>query len=160
MIYFVVGIAAFVLDLITKISAKSRLQEIGTIPLIEGVFHLTYVENRGAAFGILQGQRWLFVIIAVIFAVVIMLCAAKYGKKSWLLNLGLAFMGAGALGNTVDRICRGYVVDFFDFRLIDFPVFNVADIFVCIGTGLLAIFFVFFEEKFRREREGNENQHR
>ncbi len=154
MIYFVIGVVLAAVDLLTKVCANSRLQEIGTIPLIEGVFHLTYVENRGAAFGILQNQRWFFVVIAVAFAAVLVYVLLKFKNRPALFNLGLCFMAAGALGNTIDRIWRGFVVDFFDFRLINFPVFNVADICVCVGAGLLAIFFVFIDKK---EKDCEEN---
>ena len=158
MVYFLIGLVIVAIDFFTKILAKTRLQHIGTVPVIEDVFHLTYVENKGAAFGILQEQRWFFVVVAVIFLAVILALFFKYRNKPKTLNLGLSFMAAGAFGNTIDRVWQGYVVDFFDFRLIDFPVFNVADIFVCIGAGLLAIFFVFIEEKYRKERENHDNQ--
>lgn len=154
MIYFALGVVILILDLLTKIWAQTRLREIGTIPLIEDVFHLTYVENRGAAFGILQNQRIFFILIALAFAAVVVFVILKYKKRPAVLDLGLSFMSAGALGNMIDRIWRGFVVDMFDFRLINFPVFNVADIFVCIGAGLLAIFFIFFDGK-EKERENN-----
>ncbi|MBQ7960511.1 MAG: signal peptidase II [Clostridia bacterium] len=147
MFYFILGLALVAVDILTKISANARLQEIGTIPLIEGVFHLTYVENRGAAFGILQNQRWFFLLVAMVFAAALILVLTRYKNRPALLNIGLCCMAAGAFGNTIDRIWRGFVVDFFDFRLIDFPVFNVADICVCVGAGLLAIFFVFCDRK-------------
>ena len=147
MIYLLIGIAIFVADLLTKLLAKTHLQKIGTIPLIENVFHLTYVENRGAAFGMLQGQRTFFVLIALVFVVAALWFVVRYKKKTPFLNLGVTFMTAGALGNAFDRISQGFVVDFFDFTLIDFPVFNIADIFVCIGAGILAIFFVFLDAK-------------
>ncbi len=154
MIYFALGVAIFVTDLLTKIWAQTRLREIGTIALIEDVFHLTYVENRGAAFGILQDQRALFVLMALIFAAAVIYVVLKYKNRPAIVDLGLCFMTAGALGNMIDRIWRGFVVDMFDFRAINFPVFNVADIFVCIGAGLLAFFFIFCEGK-EKEREYN-----
>ncbi len=153
-----IGVAIFIADLLTKMLAKTHLQEIGTIPLFENVFHLTYVENRGAAFGMLQGQRTFFVLIALVFVVAVAVFAVKYKNKTPLVNLGVSFMTAGALGNAFDRICQGFVVDFFDFTLIDFPVFNVADVFVCLGAGLLAIFFIFYDEgKNEKKGESNEN---
>ncbi len=158
MVYFVIGAVVLLIDVLTKLWAKMCLAEIVTIPVIEDIFHLTYVENRGAAFGVFQGQRIFFILVAIAVAVLVVYIAARYKNKPWMLNLGLSFLSSGALGNTIDRIWRGYVVDFFDFRLIDFPVFNVADIFVCLGAGLLAVFFVLFEEKYKkRECENDEN---
>lgn len=147
MFYFVLGPVLVAIDLLTKIWAKTRLQELGTIPLVEDVFHLTYVENRGAAFGILQNQRWFFLLVAVGFAAALIFFLMRYKNRPALLDTGLCFMAAGAFGNTIDRIWQGFVVDFLDFRLINFPVFNVADICVCVGAGLLAIFFVFCDRK-------------
>jgi signal peptidase II len=158
MIYFIVGVVILVADLLTKIWAQTRLQELGTIPLIEGVFHLTYVENRGAAFGILQNQRAFFIVITLVFAAAVIYVIFKYKNRPAILDLGISFMVAGALGNMIDRIWRGFVVDMFDFRLIDYPVFNVADIFVCIGAGLLAIFFIFFDGKGKKSEDNGKIQ--
>ncbi|MBQ9757460.1 MAG: signal peptidase II [Clostridia bacterium] len=157
MVYFAIGFAIFVADLLTKILAKTHLSELGSVPLLEGVFHLTYVENRGAAFGMMQGRGLFFVVVALLFVAVAIWVSVKIKNKPPLLNLGISFMTAGALGNMVDRILSGYVVDFFDFALINFPVFNVADIFVCLGAGALAVFFVFFEEKWRKEQKGEKD---
>ncbi len=157
MIYFLIGFAIVIADFLTKILAKNHLQQIGSIPLIQDVFHLTYVENRGAAFGMMQGQTLFFVLVAVVFVAAVIWVLRKYRGKSPLLKLGISFMTAGALGNTIDRIRQGFVVDFFDFTLIDFPVFNVADIFVCVGAGLLAIFFIFFDKDEKGRSECDES---
>ncbi len=158
MIYFVIGAVIVLIDLLTKLWAKICLAKIVTIPVVEEIFHLTYVENRGAAFGVFQGQRIFFILVALVVAALVGYIVIKYKNKPWMLSLGLSFLSAGALGNTIDRIWRGYVVDFFDFRLIDFPVFNVADIFVCLGAGLVAVFFVFFEEKNKEKKECEKNE--
>ncbi len=156
MIYFLIAFAVFGLDIGTKLLAKACLEGGRSIPLISDVFHLTYVENRGAAFGIMQGGTVFFVIMAVVVAAVVVWLLRSYEQKPPVLKVGLSFLAAGALGNTVDRVFRGYVIDFFDFRLIDFPVFNVADIFVCVGAVVLAVFFVFFEEKYRKGVKEND----
>ena len=157
MIYICLAVVIFGVDIATKFLAKSRLAGMTSIPLIEDVFHLTYVENRGAAFGILQGRLPFFIIVAVVAAAVVVWLLRTYKARHTLMKLGLSFLCSGALGNTVDRIMRGYVVDFFDFRLIDFPVFNVADIFVCLGAGLLAVYFIFFDEKVKKRGCENED---
>ena len=157
MVYIVIGLAILVLDVLTKIWAKTELAKLDTVPVIQNVFHLTYVENKGAAFGVLQNGRIFFILVALVAAVVVLYVVLKFKNKPKVLNTGIAFLSAGALGNTIDRIWQGYVVDLFDFRLINFPVFNVADIFVCLGAGLLAIFFVFMDGKKTKEGELTEN---
>ena len=151
MLYILLAVTILGVDIMTKIWAKAQLAGNVSVPIIEDVFHLTYVENRGAAFGILQNAWVFFIVVAVILFVVVLWLLKTYKERHVLMKLGLSFLCAGALGNTIDRIMQGYVVDFFDFRLIDFPVFNVADIFVCVGAGVLAVFFIFLDSK------GNEN---
>ncbi len=158
MFYFALCIGIIVLDFLVKLWARTDLSQIGSIPILEGVFHLTYVENRGAAFGILQNKIWFFVIVALVAIPVIVYAFWKYKNRSKTLSLGLCFVLAGAVGNMIDRITLGFVVDFLDFRIIDFPVFNIADIFVCIGAGLIAIFVLFIEDKLKsysKEAEKN-----
>jgi len=152
MVYFVIGFVLFAMDFLTKFLAKMHLSKTGSISLIEGVFNLTYVENTGAAFGMMQGRRLFFIAVALVFLVVAVVILVRYRFRPHLLKLGITFMLSGAFGNTLDRIANGYVIDFLDFALINFPVFNIADIFVCLGAGLMAIFFVFQEDKWREEK--------
>ncbi len=147
MLFLIISIAAIVLDQLSKLAALQYLQPIETKPLIETVFHLTYVENRGAAFGIFQNQRWIFIVLTVL--VICLLLYAVFVKRfrnRMFLVCGALVCG-GAAGNLIDRIFRGFVVDMFDFRLIHFPVFNVADICVCAGVILAGIYFVFFDKE-------------
>jgi len=153
MLYFLIAAGILAVDILTKIWAKNSLAGNDSIRVIEDVFHLTYVENRGAAFGILQNAWVFFIIIAAVLAVVVVFLLRMYKQRHPLLKTGLSFLCAGALGNTIDRIMQGYVVDFFNLTCIDFPVFNVADIFVCVGAGLLAVFFVFFDSKKDEKKE-------
>lgn len=158
MVYFALCIGIIILDFIVKHWARTDLSQIGSIPVWESVFHLTYVENRGAAFGILQNKIWFFVIVALVAIPVITYAFWKFKNRSKTLNLGLCFVLAGAVGNMIDRITLGFVVDFLDFRLIDFPVFNIADIFVCVGAGLTAVFVLFIENKLKTDpKEAEKN---
>lgn len=115
-----------------------------TLPIIDGVFHLTYVQNQGASFGILQGKQLFFIIATVVvltFATVYIICGRK--THPFILKLSLALLWAGASGNFIDRIIFGYVRDMFDFRLINFWVFNVADSCLVVGAILLSVYFLF-----------------
>lgn len=149
--YIWLGIAALLvgLDQLIKFWAENTLRQVETVPLIDGVFHLTYVQNFGAAFSTMQNKRGLLVGLTSIFLLVILvLLLTKKLKSSWMVS-SWSLILAGGVGNLLDRMFRegGYVVDLFDFRLIHFPVFNAADIFVCVGTGLLIVYLLFFEHK-------------
>ena len=132
-------------DRITKYLAVHYLKPLQTVPIWKGVFSLTYVENRGAAFGILQNKRWFLVALplAIIAAIVIYLITHR--EDSLLSKICLAVILGGAIGNLLDRILFGYVVDMFQLVFIDFPVFNVADTAVVCGTILLAIQILFMD---------------
>jgi signal peptidase II len=146
-------IVAFIvaLDQVTKYLAKTYLKPVGSIPLIPNVFHFTYVENRGAAFGILQNQRWLFIVLTVVISAVIVYYLFTHRQESIVLTIALSMILGGAIGNLIDRLRLGYVVDMLHFVLIDYPVFNVADSFVVIGTILLAYYILFMADS--RERQ-------
>ncbi len=145
-IYIAICAVILILDIITKIWATDVLKSLVTIPLWQNVFHLTYVENTGAAFGSFQGNRVFLVAVTLVAIGAGSVFLFKNRKKS-LLSVSMAFILGGALGNLLDRVFRGFVVDMLDFRLINFPVFNVADIFVCLGAALIVIYIIFFEDK-------------
>lgn len=146
MLFYSICILIIIFDIITKRIAVFSLKDISTVPIIQDILHLTYVENRGAAFGMLQNQRWIFMIVTVIVIIAIIYFKTKNKSTFKLLDLGLSFVLGGAVGNMIDRVILGYVVDFIDFRIINFPVFNVADIFVVIGAIILVIFYIFFDK--------------
>jgi signal peptidase II len=145
MIWFILGVVCFALDIITKNYISSNFKIGESIPVIKDVFHITYHLNSGAAFSILQNKRMLLIIIscAVVSGLVAYLAVKKPENK--LLLCALTLVLSGASGNLAGRIYRGVVVDFFDFRLINFPIFNIADCLVVIGAGLL-ILYVFKSE--------------
>jgi signal peptidase II len=133
--------AILIADQITKYLVQLSLSPVGTsLPLIDGVFHLTNVHNTGAAWGMMQGFRWLFIPMTLIVCGIIVFILVKYHKRVTVFSrLTLSLLFAGAVGNLIDRVLFGYVRDFFDFCLINFPVFNVADSAMTIGCALLII---------------------
>jgi len=134
------------LDQITKGLAVRFLKDQEPFVIWEGVFELHYLENRGAAFGMLQGQRTFFLIIGVaVFAGALYLFRhMSEDTRFWPLRLIAVGILAGAWGNMLDRLRLSYVVDFFYFKLIDFPIFNVADIYVSMGTAALVALILFY----------------
>ncbi len=141
-------VALVAIDIQTKIWARMYLAGQEDITLIDGVLCLHYLENTGAAFGILKGQLPLFYCLTAIicFGIVFYLWRLPLVKKNLFPAMNLLVLLAGAIGNLKDRITHGYVVDFIYFSLIDFPVFNVADIYVTVSVFLLMIWMIFFQE--------------
>ena len=138
-LYSVIIAVGIILDQLTKWLAVKFLQPISTFPIIKNVLHLTYVENSGAAFGMLKDHRWVFLIISSV-AIVAFLAYLYLGHAdNNLYAVSLAMVTSGGIGNMIDRIALEYVVDFIDFRLINFAVFNGADSFVCVGAGMLIL---------------------
>ncbi|MGN1030716.1 MAG: signal peptidase II [Butyricicoccaceae bacterium] len=137
------------IDQLVKYWAVTVLAPAVTMPVISGVFALTYVENTGAAFSLLAGKNQQLLLAAV--ALVIVCLAVLALKKGWALTMlgriSIYLIIAGAIGNLIDRVARGFVVDLFSFELIHFPVFNVADIYVVVGVILYLIYNFFFHEK-------------
>ncbi len=141
-IYILIVLGVVALDQLTKALAVRFLMPVDTVPIIEGVIHLTYLENRGAAFGMLADAPWVFNTFSVIAIVAILLYLFLGHADTRLYSIPLAMIAGGGIGNMIDRTALGYVVDFIDFRLINFAVFNGADSFVCVGAGLLILALV------------------
>lgn len=134
-----------IFDRLTKALAQKILMGQDDAILIPGVLQLHYLENRGAAFSMLQGQQWFFYVITVAFSAVIIYFLHRIAltKRQFPLYVTLVFLLAGALGNFYDRLFQGYVIDFIYFSLIDFPVFNVADIYVTLSVIVLIVLVLF-----------------
>lgn len=141
-------------DLLTKLAAAN----LGSreVVLIPGVLSLNYIENHGAAFGILQGRQWLLIVISALFAVAAAaFCIRRIRDQKYRhLRLLIVFLVAGALGNMIDRIMLGYVRDFIYFKLIDFPVFNVADIYVTVSAVLILIWVLLHDDPDTEKSQG------
>ena len=138
-IYSAVIVVGIILDQLTKFLAVRFLEPIATFPIIKNVIHLTYVENTGAAFGMLKDHRWVFIVISTITIIAFLAYLYAGHAENRLYAVSIAMVISGGIGNMIDRILLGYVVDFIDFRLINFAVFNGADSFVCVGAGLLIL---------------------
>ena len=140
------GICALVaFDQYTKYLAVIHLKDKPAFIILNGVLELNYLENNGAAFGMLQNQKAFFIFVAIVVLSVIgyVLFKMPDHKKYRILHLLLSLITAGAIGNMIDRIRLDYVVDFIYFVLINFPIFNVADMYVTISTAALVIMLLF-----------------
>ena len=138
-------ITLLIIDQVAKWLSKSYLQPSSIYGVIQGLLSFTYVENRGAAFGMMKGWKYALIGITFVTIAYLLYLYVKKVRKSTckLLKVSFILTIAGALGNLIDRIFRGYVIDFIQLDFIDFPVFNVADICICIGVGLLFIYLIF-----------------
>lgn len=149
---FISSILLVVFDQWTKQLAVSYLKGKEPIVLIKGVFELLYLENKGAAFGLFQNHRIIFLCTTVVIMAAVLYVYWKIPKNKHFFPLQVIGIGifSGAVGNMIDRSLHGYVVDFLYFSLIDFPVFNVADIYVTVSTAFLVVFLIFYykEEDF------------
>ena len=148
------------LDQITKWLSVKFLSVTDTVPIIKNVIHLTYVENRGAAFGMFKDQRWIFMTTSTVMIVGLLAYLYLGLAENKLYEISIAMIISGGIGNMIDRIALQYVIDFIDFRLINFAVFNGADSFVCVGAGLLVLALVrdiIKEAKGLKEKNGGEN---
>ena len=131
MFYFI-AIIWLVLDQASKYYVMNHFALGESIPVIQNVFHLTYIINRGAAFGMLTNQRWFFLAVAFVLIIVYGFYRKRVNNGPVSLRVGTALLIAGAIGNGIDRYVLHGVVDFFDFRI--WPIFNIADIGICVGV--------------------------
>ncbi len=133
--FFLLAAAVILLDQLTKNWIDLKLNPGESWPIIDNVFHLTYVLNPGAAFGLLAYRTHIFIVVSLIMVVLILLAAHFFSPRYYFIRLALALQLGGAVGNLIDRVRTGYVIDFLDFRI--WPVFNVADIAIVAGVFLL-----------------------
>ena len=157
MMYLFMALAAAVvvgIDQYTKYLTVDNIKEFQHLPGIPGIFNLTFVKNDGAAWSSFQGMIWLFVLVFVVLTVAMVW---EFSKK----RLGfttferwcIAFVWAGGLGNMIDRVRLGYVIDMINLEFMNFPVFNVADCFITCGCILLIVHLIFFNKPFWKEEK-------
>ena len=152
LVFFLITAGVILLDQITKILALQHLAPVGSLPLWENVLHLTYVENTGAAFGMLKDHRWVFLVISTVALGGMIVYMFLNKTKHPLETTAVAFIVGGGIGNMIDRLTRGFVVDFVDVKCIPHwnYIFNVADILVCVGCGLFILYVLLFETKSKK----------
>ncbi len=172
MIYcFILCVLIVILDQVSKLIVINTIPKGALIEVIDGVFNLTYIENTGAAFGMLSNHRWVFMVVSVVAIVLIFFYLWKEKPKSMWIKTPLAFILGGGIGNMIDRAFRPGVIDFIDADFVqypsvsfdggfsvtfaDFPIFNVADCFITVGCAMLLVYLIFVEipRESKREKE-------
>lgn len=129
------AIGIIVLDQFVKYWVVTHMLLGASIPIIADIFHITYILNPGAAFGILENQRYFFIAIALVMIIFVLYLYPRIPRQFCLLRMGVILLVGGAAGNLIDRIRTGLVVDFIDFRI--WPVFNIADVSIVIGVSII-----------------------
>ncbi len=147
MIWVIIAVSAIALDQLTKLLVINTLTLNSSVTVINNFFSISHIKNKGAAWGVFQNGRLVFVILTVI--VVIVLAVLINRSNNRLYKTILSIIIGGALGNWIDRVLYGQVTDFLHFKFwsYDFPVFNVSDMFVVVGTILLAVYLIFIEKE-------------
>jgi|GEM_PF-45954 len=161
-LFLIVAVCLIVPDQITKQMAVEYLKDVHRVPIIKNVLYFLYVENQGAAFGVFQGAQYMFYFITIVVLIGILYVVYKtpVGDKYFYPIIFVAeLVFAGAIGNFIDRVSQKYVVDFIYFSPIDFPVFNVADIYVTCGCVIMVFLFLFYykDEDFAFLRNGKKS---
>lgn len=147
-VYFLISAILIGIDQWVKYWTVANIRLHESMDFIPSILSLTYIRNTGAAWSILEGQMWFFFIITIVAVVVVTYLLIKYRNEHWLFTVGLSFVLSGALGNFIDRMRLGYVVDMFQTEFMNFPIFNVADVSLFVGVAFIFI-YTLFEEKLK-----------
>lgn len=150
-LWTVVMAVSIILDQVTKLIVVKNMELHETAPFIKGIIEFQYIENRGAAWGMLSNNRWIFLAISAAALVALPILLYKYRSLHFLFGFSLSLVIGGAAGNMIDRVFSGAVVDFLNFCFIDFPVFNIADICVTVGAALMFVYLIFIDKEFFRD---------
>lgn len=142
-----IAIGAVVLDQVTKALVVSHMTLHQELPFLPGFMRLYYTQNKGAAFSILSDHPWVFLVFSAVAMAVIVYLLYRFRNRHPMLTVTLAMILGGGIGNMIDRLVNGYVVDFLDFQFMKFAVFNVADIFVTCGSVALGIYLIAVEPR-------------
>lgn len=147
---FAIVIGSVLLDQITKAIVVSHMALYEEASFLPGFMRFYYTQNTGAAFSMLSDHQWVFMVFSVVAIAAMAFLLYRFYRRHWLFTVSLSAVMGGGIGNMIDRVLNGYVVDFLDFQFMDFAVFNVADIFVTCGSVALAVYIVFVEPRVER----------
>ncbi|MDD3242693.1 MAG: signal peptidase II [Eubacteriales bacterium] len=160
LLFWIVAALVLISDQAVKYWVVTCLKPVGDIPVWEGVLHLTYAENTGAAFSMLSGAQWLLIAIAAVAAVGIVWVALRYYKKIGKTGMiALALILGGNIGNLIDRLRFSYVIDYVYVKIINFAIFNLADACLNVGAALLAVYILFFHDKKKKGLNDGTDSH-
>lgn len=151
-IALVIGLLLAVADQVIKYFISVNLKPVGSVTVIDNILDLTYVENRGVAFGMFSGMRWIFIALTVLLVCAIIFYMFKKKPQSKLFYVCTALIVGGGIGNLIDRIFYGYVIDYISLSFFQ-PVCNFADYCITIGTVLLVIYVLFFTNEFNKQKK-------
>lgn len=155
LITLIIVVISVALDQLTKLVVLQNIPLHDEVAAIPGIFHFTYVENKGAAFGMLSNHRWVFMAVSILAIAAFVFYIIKFKPEGKLLVSSMAMIIGGGIGNMIDRVLRGSVVDFIEVDFMEFAVFNVADIFVCVGCGLMILDVILSEVREQKKKKEN-----
>ena len=144
---YIICALLIIIDQAIKFLSVSKLKPLGSVEIIKGILSFTYVENKGAAFGILQNARWVFILATIIIIAALIIYKIKFKVNSKIYNYSSILLISGGIANLIDRIFSGYVVDMIEVTFIDYPVFNFADCCVVVGAILMCIYVLKMDSK-------------
>lgn len=147
-----IGLLLAVLDQVIKYFVSADLKPMGSVTIIDNILNFTYVENRGVAFGMFSGMRWVFIALTALLICAIIIYMFKRKPQSKLFYVCVALIIGGGIGNLIDRIFYGYVIDYISLSFFS-PVCNFADYCITIGTALLVIYVLFFSKEFNEQKK-------
>ena len=153
LLWILIIAGSVILDQATKMLVVNTMEYGQSIVLIKNIFSFQYIHNYGAAWGMFSNHRWVFMLITSLALIAMPIILYRYRKLHFLFGLSLSLFIGGAIGNMIDRVFLGYVVDFLQFTFIDFPIFNVADICVVCGAVIMMVYVIFFDKELLTDKK-------
>ncbi|MBQ9510111.1 MAG: signal peptidase II [Clostridia bacterium] len=158
-LWIIIAVVSVIADFISKRIVMANMALYDTAAFLPGLIEFRYIRNTGAAWGMFSDSRWVFMVLTSIAIIAIPFILYKYGKVHKLFGISLSLIWGGAIGNMIDRVFYGSVVDFINFQFVEFPVFNIADCCVTIGAAMMLVYVIFFDKTlFRDEKKKKEEK--